>query len=221
MKIAGKTSPEAEQLSFIEEETDFENVELYLEKRHLEEFEDTVSNIEGSELEVVSVHTPHVTLSELEYFSKADRLAEEFDAFLVCHSEQMLHFTMPEVEAHGLKAEHGYENQPGASIRHLKAAILDRGAKMVLDTAHLYTAESGYIERIGELLSEHGDHIPLIHLCDSTLTEDGLPFGEGDMKMEQVCEAIRASGFDGILVFEVMPEHQQEAFERWKGWIKN
>jgi len=218
MILAGKSPPKKEHLELIEKQTEFENIELYIEKRHLDHFQDTVQAVEESDLNVVSVHTPHVSVSELEYFSLADKLAEKLDAFLVCHSKQIIHLSMPKVEEHGLSSEHGYENQPGASIRHLRAALLDKDVKLVVDTAHLYTAEENYIEEMDKLLSNFTDQIPLMHVCDSTLTDDGLPFGEGDMEMEEVCKTISDSEFDAILVFEVMPDHQQDALDKWKKW---
>lgn len=221
MILAGKSPPEKEALKEIEENTELENIELYIEKKHLESFEESLNAVENSALNVVSVHTPHVSLSELAYFTKADELARELGAFLVCHSKQIIHLSMPEVEKHGLEAEHGYENQPGASARHLKAALLEKDVNLVLDTAHLYTAEENYIQELEELLEEYVDQIPLMHLCDSKLTDDGLAFGKGAMDMEEVCKTIRNSEFDGILVLEVMPEHQQDALEKWDKWTSN
>ena len=219
MKLAGKCPPEKEELSRIEE-MPFENIELYIEKKHLDNFDETVENLENSSLNVVSVHTPHVGVDELDYFSLADDLASRFDAFLVCHSKQIILLETRKVEEHGLKSPHGYENQPGASYRHLKAALLDREVNMVLDTAHLYTAEEDYVQIIEDSLMDHLGQIPLIHLCDSTLTDDGLPFGDGEMNMEKVCRTFAESDFDGILVFEVMPDYQEEALDKLNEWLQ-
>ena len=218
MILAGKCPPEKDEIEFIEEKTDFENIELYIERKHLENYEKTVGNLKASGLNVVSVHTPHVPLSEEEYFHKADELAQEFDAFLVFHTNKAMLSEIEDMEDLDLKSDLGYENNPGDSYRFLKSMILDQDRDMVLDTAHIFMSDKNYLETIGEMLSEYSDQIPLIHICDSTLEEDGVGFGEGVMDMEKVSKTISDSEFDGILVFEVMPEFQQDALEKWREW---
>lgn len=214
MIIAGKCPPEPDELEAASERG-FENVELYLEKQHLDSFEDSVEAVRAAEVEVVSIHTPHVTMNEKEYFRKTGKLASELDAFLVFHSQYLHHVHIPELEKLDIEPDYGYENNPGSSVRLLESMILEPGHDMVLDTAHLYMATEDYIRKTEDFLQEYGEQIPLIHLCDSTRRKDGLAFGAGDMDMERMCETIDGSGFDGILVLEVMPEGQEDALEKW------
>lgn len=76
-----------------------------------------------------------------------------------------------------------------------------------------------YIDEIRQFLNSYTDRINLIHLCDATTTEDGLAFGDGDMDMEKVSEMIYGN-FDGILVLEVMPEHQADARKKLEQYMK-
>lgn len=214
MKVAGKCPPETAELQEAAEKG-FEHVELYLEKQHLEEIDEAVERCRGSDLEVVSVHTPHVGLDESEYFLKADQLAERLEAYLVFHSQHLLHVCIPEIEELSLESEYGYENNPGISRHHLDESILSQGHELVLDTAHLYMATSNFQTVLRDVLDERHDHIGVIHLCDSTDLKDGLCFGEGEIDMAAAMEAINQSRYDGIVVLEVMPGCQQNALEEW------
>lgn len=215
MIIAGKCPPEKEELEEAEKRG-FENVELYLEKQHLEDLEKTISTLEKATLEVVSVHTPHVSVDEDKYIEKADELADRFDAFLVFHTSKYHHTAIADVEEiFEFSSDYGYENNPGASVRYLKSMILDPGHNFVLDTAHLYMAETDHLGKIEYLLDNYTGQVELIHLCDSTREKDGLGFGKGEMNMEEVSKTIKNSGFDGILVLEVMPEKQEKALEKF------
>lgn len=214
MIIAGKCPPEPEELRAAADRG-FDGIELYLERKHLDELEASIEAVENSEVEVESIHTPHVTLEEKEYFRKTDRLASILDAYIVFHSQYLHHVHIPELEELEMEADHGYENNPGASKRILESLILQPGHDLVLDTAHLFMATENYLQAIRELLDEHPEQIKLIHLCDSTRRKDGLPFGEGEMDMEKLCKVIDESEFDGELVLEVMPEDQEDALDKW------
>ncbi|MFP4038844.1 MAG: sugar phosphate isomerase/epimerase family protein [Candidatus Nanohaloarchaea archaeon] len=213
MNVAGKCPPEPEELHEAEEKG-FNNVELYLEKKHVNRLEKTLKACRRSNLNVVSVHTPHVTPEEEEYLEKAGELAEELEAYLVIHSQCFHHVHIPELEKLSIQDRYGYENNPGISVYHLEKTILEKDHDLVLDTAHLYM--SGMIEELPRILREWSNQIKVIHLCDSTDLEDGLAFGAGDMEMEKIIQGIKASEFDGIVVLEVMPEHQEEALEIWR-----
>lgn len=217
MIIAGKCPPEKEELKDARERG-FDNVELYLEKEHLDDFEKILENCQNSELEIVSLHTPHVNIEEETYFLKSDKLAQKLDAKLVLHSKRILHTATNEVENIGFDSELFFENQPGSSVRHLKQIILDQERNLALDVAHFYMAEENYVQKTGEFLQKYTDQIGVIHLCDSSTTQDGLGFGKGVMDMEKVCQAVDDSAFDGILVLEVMPDEQEDALEKWKSY---
>lgn len=211
---AGKCPPEPEELKAAKERG-FNYVELYLGESHVNDLRDSIRAVEESEVEVVSIHTPHSNLEEKEDFEKAGEMAEELDAFLVFHSQYVHHVHIPRLEKLEIDCDYGYENNPGVSKRLLEALILENGHELVLDTAHFFMAEENYLQETEELLESYGEHIPVIHLCDSSRQKDGLPFGEGEMDMESMCRVIDESDFDGILVLEVMPDHQEDALARW------
>lgn len=219
MKIAGKCPPEPEELEATEG-IGFENVELHLKPHHIDNYEESIRACRETDLNIVSIHTPHVPLTRSEYFWKSEEMAEELDAFLVVHSNKLHHSHTNKVENLGLQPAHGYENNPGASVRHLEAMILESDLNLVLDTAHLYMAEEHYYEKMEYLLDRYTDQIDIIHLCDSTKTDDGLGFGEGRIDMEKVCRMINDSDFDGVLVLEVMPEHQKKALKKWRRYTR-
>lgn len=215
MIIAGKCPPEKEELQDAYERG-FDKVELYLEKHHLNDLEERVELIRESKVEVVSVHTPHVSLKEKRYFIKTDELAQKLDACIVFHSQYLHHTHIPELEKLDINSNYGYENNPGVSRYALENLILGRGHNIVLDTAHLYIAEKDFQSSLEKLLTERHRQIKVIHLCDSSKTNDGLPFGEGDIDMGKTCKKINDSSFDGIVVLEVMPEYQETALEKWR-----
>lgn len=218
MIVAGKCPPGKDDLEAAQGRG-FKHIEIYLEKRHLDRFKETLENCQESDINIATVHTPHLGIEEKEYFLKADELAQQLDARFVFHSKKILHTAIPEVEGFGLESEPAFENQPGSSIRHIKQTILNQDHNLTLDTAHLYMATENYIEETKELIQSYNEQIPVIHLCDSTQLEDGVGFGEGEMDMEKLCQLINDSGFDGVVVLEVMPNQQEDAFEKWKSYI--
>jgi len=219
MEVVGKCPPEPEELEKAQQRG-FEKVELYTQKKHFDNIDETLETVRSSEVEVVSVHTPHVHIDDDKaYFWLADYLCSKIDAYLVFHSQYIHHTLIPKLEEMDIKSEYGYENNPGCSIRHVEENILKEGHEMVLDTAHLYMAEKNYVEEIERILEEYGDQINLIHLCDSTKEEDGLAFGKGEMDMEKTAQVIDNSEFEGTLVLEVMPKDQKEAREKLEEYI--
>lgn len=220
MIVAGKCPPEEDELEAAKERG-FENVELYLKKKHLDNFEESLKNCRESEVEIVSVHTPHVTLEESKYFDKAGALAEKLDAYLVLHSQYVHHFNIPALEEKtDISVSYGYENNPGISTYAIENLILGRGHDLVLDTAHLFIGEREFGIALNHFVNHRDDRIGVIHLCDSTATDDGLGFGEGDMDMEKTCKMISRSSYEGVVVLEVMPEYQEEALEKWKKYTQ-
>lgn len=218
MIVAGKCPPEKEELEEAAKRG-FENTELYLEKQHLDRFEETIENCKEAKINVVSVHTPHVSKDEPRYFNQAGKLAENLDAKLVFHSSYFHHFNIPDLEDKtDITVKYGYENNPGASKFAIQNLILGRGHQIVLDTAHLFIAEEDFQFALEYFINEQAERIEVLHLCDSTTTEDGLKFGEGEIDMENTCQKISDSDFDGILVLEVMPSNQEDALQKWKSY---
>ena len=211
MLVAAKCPPEPDALAAAADRG-FEAVELYLETDHLESVADCVAHVEASAVEAVSVHTPHVPLAEAEYLHRTDRLAVALDASVVFHSGHLNHVDTPELETLDLTATYGYENKTGVSVRHLRHMILEPGHDLVLDVAHLFMAEADYLTAIEYLLTEYGDRIGLVHLCDSTPVQDGLAFSAGEIDIGAVCRLVDRH-FDGTVVLEVMPDDQRAALE--------
>jgi sugar phosphate isomerase/epimerase len=214
MIVAGKCPPEPDKLKSAKERG-FDKIEVYLQKKHLDKFQETSRALEESDVEVVSIHTPHVHLDNKGYMVLADQLAQQFGAYLVFHSQYMHHTHIPELEKLEIESDYGYENNPGAAKTFIQNAILDKNHEMVLDTAHFYLGDHTP-EDMEKFLKKNIEQINLVHLCDSSEVKDGLGFGEGKMQIERICQIINQSDFDGIVVLEVMPDQQKEAFEKWK-----
>ncbi len=237
MQIAGKCSPERDALAAASDRG-FDAVEL-----HLGSWDGDVAAatdaVAAAAVEAVAVHTPHATPDDADAFRRADRLAAELDAYLVVHSQYANHVHVPDLEAIGFESAHGYENNPGASVRHLEATVLDAGHDLVLDTAHLYTATADYLAATERLLADWGDQMPVVHLCDSTLTDDGLGFGRGEMAMGDLSRLLKReydgvsasdgrertdgssderSEYDGVVVLEVPLPDQADAIRRFESY---
>ncbi|WP_181686533.1 sugar phosphate isomerase/epimerase family protein [Halorhabdus salina] len=209
-RSVGKCAPEPAALSAAIDRG-FGAVELYLERAHLDAFEETVAAVRESPVSAASVHTPHVQLDETDYYQLTDRLAVELDASLVLHWKRVLQVFGPAVEGIGFEAPHGHENNTGASTLHLEEMILGRGSELVLDTAHLYTAEREFQRALDRLLSTYPEQIGLIHLTDDTRRHDGPPFGDSEIDLGETIQTIRRSAFEGPIVLEVMPDEQAAA----------
>lgn len=213
MEIVGKCPPEREELEKMEDRG-FEKIELYTERKHFDNIEGALETVRDSDLEVVSVHTPHVHIDDDKtYFWLADYFCKKLDAYLVFHSQYLHHTHIPKIEEMSINSNYGYENNPGISRSYLENCILKEGHEMVLDTAHLFMGEEGFYEEIEYILDSYVDQIDLIHLCDSTKTEDGLAFGDGEIDIHRTAEIIEKSEFEGLLVLEVMPRDQEEALD--------
>jgi sugar phosphate isomerase/epimerase len=205
--LAGKCRPEPEALREVRE-LGFEAIELQLLATHLDAFERSLAAAERSDLDIVSVHTPHLTLEAAEYFSLADAFAAALDATLVVHSKHLQHVHIPEFEALDFDADYAYENNPGCSHYHLENLILSEGHDLVLDTAHLYMAEAAYLGALETLLREHLSSVPVVYLSDSTPRRDGLQFGAGSADLDGTIGLLKRL-YEGVVVLEVHPPTAQ------------
>lgn len=219
MIIAGKCPPEKDELEAAKNRG-FDNVELYLERQHIDNYHRSLNNCREADINIVSVHTPHAYLDENGYFEGAGHLARELNAKLVFHSQYVHHLKIPDLEKMDISADYGYENNPGASTFALENLILDKDHSFVLDTSHLFISEEDFLSSLRHFLNHRNDRIKVVHLCDSTLTKDGLGFGEGEMNMKKTSKELFKSDYDGIVVLEVMPEHQEDALEKVNSWRK-
>lgn len=212
MIVAGKCPPTADELRAASDRG-FDCVELYLTEETLDAREETVAVCRAAPVDVISVHTPHVGFEALEYVQRANDLCESLDATLVVHSAKIpLSNVGVLTDRIDITVPHGFENSTGHSHHFLHNVLIANDRPLVLDTAHLYTAEAEYLSILETLLSEHGDAIPIVHCCDGTKLTDGLAFGTGTMDMERVISTIDDS-YDGTVVLEVMPNEQADARE--------
>lgn len=219
MIVAGKCPPTADELRAASERG-FDAVELHLSTDDLDAIEETTAACRAAPVDVVSVHTPHVALDELAYVQRANDLCERLDATLVVHSMKIplsnLGYVLDRID---ITVPHGFENSTGYSRHFLTNVLLDEGRPLVLDTAHLYTAEAEYRSILETLLAADDISIPVVHCCDGTKITDGLAFGTGTMDMERVITALHEN-YDGIVVLEVMPDEQADALEKWRDVIR-
>lgn len=211
MIVAGKCPPTVDELQAASERG-FDAVELHLTTENLDAMEETTAACRDAPVEIVSVHTPHVDLTQLEYVQRANDLADALDATLVVHSTKIPLSNVGVLNRIDITVPHGFENSTGHSVHFLRNVLFDEGRSLVLDTAHLYTAEADFFPALEHLLSEYGDSIPVVHCCDGTKTTDGLAFGTGTMDMERVISVLDEN-YDGIVVLEVMPDEQADARE--------
>jgi len=216
LEVAGKAIPTAESLRAAAQRG-FDAVELHCPQTALGDVADTAATVRDGPVTAASVHTPHVTADDLSPIRDADRLARELDATLVVHSQYLQHTRIPDVEALDLRADRAYENNPGASVRHLEATILDPGHDLVVDTAHLYMAHDDYVDRLAALLDRAGDRVPVVHLADASSRRDGLPFGDGAVDLAALGRLLKRR-YDGTVVLEVMPDHQRAALEQFRAF---
>ncbi|GAD52295.1 hypothetical protein MBEHAL_1055 [Halarchaeum acidiphilum MH1-52-1] len=215
MQVAGKCRPTRESL-IAAADRGFDAAELYVTPDVLDvATERLAERVRASSISACSVHTPHVLPSATGPLRAADRLARALDAYLVVHTQYANMTHTPVLAEAGFAAEHGYENQAGASVRHVEAQVLRRGHELVLDTAHLYMAHADYRERFRALLDAYGDRIRVVHLADSTRETDGLAFGAGEMAMDDLARTLKGH-FDGTVVLEVMPAEQADALAHFE-----
>lgn len=217
MDLVGKCPPDSESLEAAASRG-FDRVELYLTAADLEDVAATAETVERSPVEAATVHTPHAVPEDAEPFRRADELARALDAVLVVHTKYAQHTHTDLLASHGFEAPHAFENNPGAGVFHLRNLLFEAGHDLVLDTAHLYTAEASYLDALAELVTTYGDRIPVVHLNDATRTTDGLAVGDGEMDLAATTRVLDRS-FEGIVVLEVMPEDQWAAKQAVEGWL--
>jgi sugar phosphate isomerase/epimerase len=214
--LAGKRPPD--ELSEVADEG-FEAAELYLERSHLDNFEETLTACQQAPIDVVSVHTPHVPLAESEYIRRTNLLADELNALTIVHSTKSNLMEIPDVlDAIRFADDVGFENSIGHSEFHVVNAVLDAGRDLILDTSHLYTAEEEYLDSLERLLTTYEDQIPVVHCCDGQRMRDGLSFGEGEMDMEAVVSLVEEHLREGVVVLEVPPERQADALDAYESY---
>jgi len=208
MRAIGKVAPTDTALQQAIDDG-FDAVELYLEPQHLKEDLDAlVDRLTSSELEIVSAHTPHDRRNRQELFQRTATLCDRMDALCVFHTGYM-------IEKKAVKAGEdldveriAFENQPGTSRQAIEQLILGQGHDLVLDTGHLFMASTASFHTDLTALAPQAAHI---HLCDSSLQQDGLAFGDGRMDIDRTISILSESAYDGDVVLEVPVDDQGTA----------
>lgn len=207
MRAIGKVAPTDEALQHAIDDG-FDAIELYLEPQHLQEaMDELVARLVGSELEIVSAHTPHDRRNRQELFQRTATLCDRLDALCVFHTGFMIEKKAVKI-AGDLEADRiAFEDQPGTSRQAIEELVLGQGHDLVLDTGHLFMASDEFYADL-EALAPEATHV---HLCDSTLTQDGLAFGTGAIDIERTISILSESTYDGDVVLEVPVDRQEDA----------
>lgn len=222
MKFAGKCEPDKEKINeFVEQGFDY--FELYLNTTILDDnsVEEIVDVCKESDGEIVTVHTPHLNIDEegTEYIHKTDDIAYELDATVIMDSNPLSTLYMPTVTPQkNIKSDVGYENDPSVSEFYLRVNHIGKGLPLVLDTAHLHMSEGEYLSFVEELISTHSDKVPAIHLAEGTRTNDGTPFNEGTVPLEEIVRMIYMYEYEGPVILETPQSSQIDALELVKEW---
>lgn len=219
MKITGKCRPK--RSSFVELlDFGYQNVELYLTKEMLDTRTDIISTCKESDLNISSVHTPHINdVGErgiMKYMKQSDLIADELDATFLLHSNPYStlslsrYYTPDMVESDSFC----YENHPDVSAYSIKNYFLDQGYPIALDIAHLYMAEENILDPIKDLMDSYdSDQIPIIHLADGTRYDDGLAFEKGSINIPMVLDVLEYYDYDGNVVLEVPVDSREDAIK--------
>ena len=76
------------------------------------------------------------------------------------------------------------ESNPGESVKIIENCIFKNGHNLVFDNAHIFMGSKNFMKDARYIFKNYGPKIKWIHLSDSTLVQDGLPFGEGELWYE-------------------------------------
>ena len=219
LTLAGKCEPDKETIQELHS-SGFDNFEMYLNTNILSN--NTVSEIvtvcKSSPGSFVSVHTPHVDLSEnthQAYFRKTDKIADKLDAVLIIDSNptstRSIQSIYPPEEV--LSSKSGYENDPGFGSFYLERNHLERDIPLVIDTAHLYMSEKNYLSFIEMALQKYQSLIPAMHLAEGHRTQDGLPFGQGSVNLKRILELLVKYDYSNPITLETSQETQPDALK--------
>ncbi|MCK4429248.1 MAG: sugar phosphate isomerase/epimerase [Candidatus Aenigmarchaeota archaeon] len=216
--LIGKALLIKKDLEFVRNEG-FEEIEIGLRKEDLENIHNIINLVESTGLKIISVHTPHCIVEDTDAFLKAAEVAKHFNALLVFHSNRIpITYTYKVFDKINYPKK-AAESNPGISLTAIENCILKNNYDFVLDLAHLFIASDNLMEDIKYLFENYKNQIKLIHLSDSTLIEDGLPIGGGNINLKEVVKFLDEN-YKGKLVVEVMPEFQKGGREKTLDFLK-
>jgi len=217
MDIIGKIILENKKIEQVSK--DFNVVEAGLEKNNLDNIEKALNMLRNSGLSIYAVHTPHITVDEIEYFKKAETVAKEFNALLVFHSNKLpitYYLKIIDILTYDKVS---IETNPGISINAIENFILKKGKKFCLDIAHLYiSSDTNFYSDLKYLVDKYKNQINHIHISDSTKFEDNLPVGEGEIDFKKVMNIIRICNCKAVI--EVMSKYQKDGRDKILNYMK-
>lgn len=211
MHFIGKSAPTTSRLAEAHDRG-FDAIEVYLTTTDIAHFDETADALSNAAVDIISIHTPHVTIDQLAYLRRTDELAQHFNATLVIHSGKIGWWDIPAIEALDLNADRAYENPPGVTTNYTERCLFDQNHRLVFDIAHHALGHNHSEQAITDFLANYATHIDIIHYCDATEHKDGVPFTQGLLDRKEILTAIDTH-YDGPVVVEVFPEHQQDELE--------
>jgi sugar phosphate isomerase/epimerase len=190
--IIGKTFPKKDDLE-IAKLNGFKEIEIGLRKEDTLDLKRIISLVESSGLKILGVHTPHVVEEDMDTFLKSAKFAEHFNAMLIVHSGRM-------PLTHSCRI----------MDKIIENCVFKNGHNLVFDNAHIYIGSKNFMKDARYIFENYGSKIKWIHLSDSTLVHDGLPFGKGEFNFPPLINLLDKN-YKGKVVVEVMPQFQKEA----------
>jgi sugar phosphate isomerase/epimerase len=193
----------------------FTGFETYLTEEDFENFSALQKKFQEYSQYISVVHTPHVSWPEnKQMFQQSVSLAQLVGAQLCIHSGYVELRKAQELDQElSIPVTYGYESSVGESYDYIKNAVLAKDLPFVFDVAHVYTGQpSEFLDVADSLLTNYSQQISLIHLCDGTDLEDGLPLTEGEIPLEEFWSLVMTK-YHGPVTIEVPPDSQLDGLE--------
>lgn len=217
MEFLGKVEPDVEKMNEMYS-WGFDAMELYLNREILEQnsVSEIVSTCEQAEIEVEAVHTPHVDVTKpiKKYYQQTDEIANALEAILVLDSNPMstryMHnvYTPEEI----ISDQFGYENDPSVSGYYLlNYHLAEMELPLVLDTAHSHMSDENILPTVEKAIANYKEQIPLVHLADGDILDDGHDFGDGTVPLRKVLQILEVYDYDGFVTLETDTSAQEAA----------
>lgn len=193
----------------------FDGFETYLTRSDFTEFQELKTTFKKYKDDIEVVHTPHVNWPEdKELLQQSLLLAEVTNAQVCFHSSYISLLLADKINNElTFPTTYGYESQNGNSYEFIKNTVFNNDLPFVYDLAHFYTGNpKNYLATVEDLLSTYNNQITLVHVCDATLTQDGLPLGKGELPVKDTWNLLEEY-YTGPVTLEVIPDYQLDALE--------